>query len=167
MLQAEDLATAISHRIQWTRSDDPQLPGHLDNVRACQAQLGVPLEEDALVAAYRDSGARTRGRLERQAVSLDMQMRSCAGGLDACDQDLMNIEEGALEPSNLSSVLIRLENTRSDLDRLEQEGSLPKTILYNNNPMDNFTFATMIGNFQGGTPGKLQFGSGWWHADPV
>ena len=51
------------------------------------------------------------------------------------------------------------------LDRLEQEGSLPKTILYNNNPMDNFTFATMIGNFQGGTPGKLQFGSGWWHAD--
>ena len=51
------------------------------------------------------------------------------------------------------------------LDRLEQESSLPKTILYNNNPMDNFTFATMIGNFQGGTPGKLQFGSGWWHAD--
>ena len=51
------------------------------------------------------------------------------------------------------------------LDRLEQDSTLPKTILYNNNPMDNFTFATMIGNFQGGTPGKLQFGSGWWHAD--
>ncbi len=51
------------------------------------------------------------------------------------------------------------------LDRLEQDSALPKTILYNNNPMDNFTFATMIGNFQGGTPGKMQFGSGWWHAD--
>ena len=51
------------------------------------------------------------------------------------------------------------------LDRLEKDSTLPKTILYNNNPMDNFTFATMIGNFQGGTPGKLQFGSGWWHAD--
>ena len=51
------------------------------------------------------------------------------------------------------------------LDRLEQDSALPRTILYNNNPMDNFTFATMIGNYQGGTPGKMQFGSGWWHAD--
>jgi len=51
------------------------------------------------------------------------------------------------------------------LDRLEQDELLPKTILYNNNLMDNFTFATMAGNFQGGTPGKIQFGSGWWHAD--
>ncbi|MBT5845369.1 MAG: glucuronate isomerase [Verrucomicrobiales bacterium] len=51
------------------------------------------------------------------------------------------------------------------LDRLDQDNTLPKTILYNNNPMDNLTFATMIGNFQGGTPGKMQFGSGWWHAD--
>ena len=42
---------------------------------------------------------------------------------------------------------------------------MPKTILYNNNLNDNFTFATMIGNFQGGTPGKMQFGGGWWHAD--
>ncbi len=51
------------------------------------------------------------------------------------------------------------------LDRLEQDELLPKTILYNNNLNDNFTFSTMIGNFQGGTPGKMQFGSGWWHAD--
>ena len=51
------------------------------------------------------------------------------------------------------------------LDRLEQDELLPKTILYNNNLMDNFTFATMAGNFQGGTPGKMQFGSGGWHAD--
>ena len=54
------------------------------------------------------------------------------------------------------------------LDRLDRDQSLPKTILYNNNPMDNLTFATVIGNFQGdatGMPGKMQFGSGWWHAD--
>lgn len=52
------------------------------------------------------------------------------------------------------------------LDRLEQEGTLPRTILYNNNPVDNYTMATMIGNFQdGSTPGKLQFGSGWWYLD--
>ena len=51
------------------------------------------------------------------------------------------------------------------LDRLDQTDQLPRTILYNNNPRDNAVLATMIGNFQGGTPGKLQFGSGWWHLD--
>lgn len=52
------------------------------------------------------------------------------------------------------------------LDRLDQTGQLPKTVLYNNNPRDNAVLATMIGNFQDGSvPGKLQFGSGWWHLD--
>ncbi len=52
------------------------------------------------------------------------------------------------------------------LARLDQEAALPRMILYNNNPRDNFVFATMIGNFQDGSiAGKLQFGSGWWHLD--
>ena len=37
------------------------------------------------------------------------------------------------------------------LDQLEQQGVLPKTILYNNNPVDNYTLATMAGNFQDGS----------------
>ncbi len=52
------------------------------------------------------------------------------------------------------------------LGQLDLDGCLPKTILYNNNPNDNFIFATMIGNFQDGEiPGKVQFGSGWWFLD--
>jgi len=52
------------------------------------------------------------------------------------------------------------------LDRLDQENSLPKTIIYNVNPADNYACAAMIGNFQDGTiPGKIQFGSGWWFLD--
>lgn len=52
------------------------------------------------------------------------------------------------------------------LDRLDQENCLPKTIIYNLNPADNYAFATMLGNFQDGTiPGKLQLGSGWWFLD--
>ncbi len=52
------------------------------------------------------------------------------------------------------------------LDKLDTENSLPKTIIYNLNPADNYTFATMIGNFQDGTiPGKIQYGSGWWFLD--
>jgi glucuronate isomerase len=51
-------------------------------------------------------------------------------------------------------------------DLLEQENALPKTIIYNNNPIDNFVFSTAIGSFQDGkTPGKIQFGSGWWYLD--
>ncbi|MCU0783352.1 MAG: glucuronate isomerase [Verrucomicrobia bacterium] len=52
------------------------------------------------------------------------------------------------------------------LDRLDQENALPKTIIYNLNPADNYVFATMIGNFQDETvPGKIQWGSGWWFLD--
>ena len=40
------------------------------------------------------------------------------------------------------------------------------TSVYNLNPRDNEMLATMIGNFQDGkTPGKMQFGSGWWFLD--
>ena len=52
------------------------------------------------------------------------------------------------------------------LDRLNTEGKLTKTILYNLNPCANEVIATMVGNFQDGTiPGKIQFGSGWWFLD--
>jgi glucuronate isomerase len=52
------------------------------------------------------------------------------------------------------------------LDQLDQENALPKTILYNLNPADNYAFAAMVGNFQDGSmPGKIQFGSGWWFLD--
>lgn len=52
------------------------------------------------------------------------------------------------------------------LDSLDRTNELPKTILYNLNPADNYVFASMIGNFQDGSqPGKMQLGSGWWHLD--
>ena len=52
------------------------------------------------------------------------------------------------------------------LGTLSAEGRLPKTVLYNINPNDNYLFATMAGNFQSApTPSKVQFGSGWWFLD--
>lgn len=52
------------------------------------------------------------------------------------------------------------------LDSLEAEDSLPKVILYNLNPKDNYVLGTMLGNFQGSeVPGKIQFGSAWWFLD--
>ncbi|MDR2845264.1 MAG: glucuronate isomerase [Puniceicoccales bacterium] len=52
------------------------------------------------------------------------------------------------------------------LASLSATGVLPKTILYNINPADNYVFSAMTGNFQDGiTAGKLQHGSGWWFLD--
>src|SRR5690625_557798 len=67
--------------------------------------------------------------------------------------DSMGDENHALHISRLFNSL--------DFDR-----QLAKTILYNNNPKDNATFATMAGNYNDGTiRGKMQFGSGWWFLD--
>ncbi len=52
------------------------------------------------------------------------------------------------------------------LDQLDSSDELTRTILYNLNPGDNEVMATMCGNFNdGSTPGKMQFGSGWWFLD--
>lgn len=51
-------------------------------------------------------------------------------------------------------------------NRLEESNQLAKTIIYNLNPKDNEMVASLIGNFQdGSTPGKMQFGAGWWFLD--
>jgi glucuronate isomerase len=52
------------------------------------------------------------------------------------------------------------------LDKLDAQDQLAKTILYNLNPADNELLVTMACNFNDGiTPGKMQFGSGWWFLD--
>ncbi|GAA5159248.1 glucuronate isomerase [Viridibacterium curvum] len=52
------------------------------------------------------------------------------------------------------------------LNALDSDDLLPKTVLYNLNPMHNEVLATMLGNFQDGkVVGKMQFGSGWWFLD--
>ncbi|MGB1131162.1 MAG: glucuronate isomerase [Haloferula sp.] len=52
------------------------------------------------------------------------------------------------------------------LGALAAEDALPKMVLYNINPSDNYLFAAMTGAFQDGSAaGKIQFGSGWWFLD--
>tara|TARA_R110002096_G_scaffold321161_1_gene515233 strand:- start:3055 stop:4458 length:1404 start_codon:yes stop_codon:yes gene_type:complete len=49
---------------------------------------------------------------------------------------------------------------------LDATNQLAKTITYNLNPSQNEVFATMMGNYsEGGIPGKMQWGSGWWFLD--
>ncbi len=52
------------------------------------------------------------------------------------------------------------------LDALDATDELPRMVIYNVNPADNYALATLAGNFQSGSrPGKIQFGSGWWFLD--
>jgi len=52
------------------------------------------------------------------------------------------------------------------LDALARREALPKLILYNLNPADNYLFAALTGAFQDGSvAGKIQLGSGWWFLD--
>ena len=52
------------------------------------------------------------------------------------------------------------------LNTMDGKNKLTKTIIYNNNPLDNEMMAAMIGNFNDGSiKGKIQFGSGWWFMD--
>ncbi|OQA73026.1 MAG: Uronate isomerase [Firmicutes bacterium ADurb.Bin248] len=52
------------------------------------------------------------------------------------------------------------------LDAMEQEGMLPKTILYSLNPNDNEAIQSIAGCFQSGnTVNKVQQGSAWWFND--
>jgi glucuronate isomerase len=60
----------------------------------------------------------------------------------------------------------RVSQLAGFLNALDEVEQLPRTILYNLNPSDNYIFGSMIGNFQGGgIRGKIQLGSGWWFLD--
>ena len=59
-----------------------------------------------------------------------------------------------------------IKNTSRLFDKLDKEGSLPKTILFNLNPKMNAEIMTLIGCFQsGGVKGKVQYGPAWWFFD--
>ena len=50
--------------------------------------------------------------------------------------------------------------------RLDEEGILAKTIVYNLNPRDNELMIANAYNFNDGTvPGKMQYGAAWWFLD--
>jgi len=52
--------------------------------------------------------------------------------------------------------------------RLDSEGKLAKTIVYNLNPRDNELIVTNIYNFNDGSvAGKMQYGSAWWFLDQM
>ncbi len=101
------------------------------------------------------------------------------GRFDASRNWTKQLHLGALRNANSTLLHAAGPNSGSDtigdppsvralacyLDELEAGGALPKMILYNLNPASNYAFAALCGAFQGGLPGRIQFGSGWWFLD--
>lgn len=66
----------------------------------------------------------------------------------------------AMGDNNIAQPLSKL------LNKIDETGELPKTILYSINQKDNDALACLASCFpQEGTPGKVQLGSGWWFND--
>lgn len=143
---------------------------------ACYASFCDEPTAAAIFAKVRGGAAATGGERDQFASFMMLFF----GHLDAEKGWTSQLHVGALRNTNtrrfrqlgpdtgFDSISDRsqVETLRSYLDRLEQENALPKTVLYNLNPADNYAFATMIGNFQDGTiAGKMQYGGGWWFLD--
>ena len=91
----------------------------------------------------------------------------------------MQLHIGAIRNNNKRMLRVAGPNTGFDsindfsyasdlsnlLNALDYTDELPKTIIYNLNPRDNYMVGTMVGNFQGNVPGKIQFGTAWWFGD--
>ena len=59
-----------------------------------------------------------------------------------------------------SEIFSKSGRSAAYLDLLARENALPRMILYNVNPADTFSFATLTGCYQeGDQPGKIQYGA--------
>lgn len=140
-----------------------------------------PVDASEADAARTFERARSGGAIDRaDADRFAGYLMRVFGALDAARGWTKQLHLGALRNVNTRMMQTLGRDTGYDsigdwpqiralavyLDALARDGSLPKLVLYNLNPADNYAFATLAGSFQDGSvPGKIQFGSGWWFLD--
>ena len=165
---------AIRNRHAFFASVGAKLSDH--GIPFCFSEGCEEAEADAIYAHAR-AGAQCS---ESQKIKFGSFMLRFFGELDADADWTKQLHLGALRNTNSRRLKELGPDTGFDsigdwpqaealaryLDQLDAIGKLPRMILYNLNPRDNYLFATMVGNFQSGPiVGKLQFGSGWWFLD--
>ncbi|MGH8046343.1 MAG: glucuronate isomerase, partial [Chthoniobacterales bacterium] len=142
----------------------------------CPAEEATDAELKEIFAKARAGGAVTPKEAEKFAARVLVEV----GRWNAEKDWTMQLHVGALRNTNSRKFGMlgrdagfdsigdwrHAERLRWLLDTLDRDDALPRTILYNVNPTDNYVFGTMIGNFQDGKiAGKIQLGSGWWFLD--
>lgn len=169
----DDLLSALKNRIEFFDS------------------LGCRASDHGLEFLFFDEDAMTKApalfKKIRSGVALDYQERiqfKCAVLIELAKQYhtknwVQQFHLGALRGNNSRMLRELGPDTGFDsmgdypqalsmsrfFNALDDTNQLTKTIIYNINPTDNETFATMLGNFSMGIPGKMQWGSGWWFLD--
>jgi glucuronate isomerase len=171
---SSDFLDALRSRHDYFHSQGCRLSDH--GMNHCFADVCPEKTAAAIFAAAR----RGKAASPEQHAQFGSFMMLFFGHLDAEKAWTKQLHLGALRSNNTRLLRQLGPDTGFDsigdfpqaealagyLDALDRENALPRTIIYNNNPADNYLFASMIGNFQDGTiPGKIQFGSGWWFLD--
>jgi glucuronate isomerase len=175
--------------------DITTLPSLLDALRKRQLDfhaIGCRLSDHGLDICYADpctdSEAATVFNAARRGTAASpadhrkfaSYMMFFLGQLYAASNWTMQLHLGALRNVNSRAKSIHGPDTGFDamggasqvhalasfLDKLESADALPRTIVYNSNPIENYAFATLAGSFSAeGIRGRVQFGSGWWFLD--
>ncbi len=169
-----DLLVALRRRHDFFHQMGCRLSDH--GLNHCYAADCTEAEAKAIFDKVRGGTAATPAEQERFASYLMLFF----GRLDADKGWTKQLHLGARRGNNTRMLRLLGPDTGFDsigdwpqadalatyMDRLEQDDALPKMVLYNLNPADNYVLATMAGNFQDGKiAGKIQFGSGWWFLD--
>jgi glucuronate isomerase len=172
--QLQDLLDALRKRHDAFHAIGGRLSDH--GLDQCYAAECTDAQAEAIFTAARAGNAATPEQREAFASYIMVFL----GHLDAEKGWTKQLHLGARRNANTRALKTLGRDTGYDsigdlpqidalgryLDRLERENALPKMVIYNLNPADNYAFAAMIGNFQDGSvAGKIQFGSGWWFLD--
>ena len=170
----ESLVETIDQRHQFFHDNGCRLSDHgLDTAYYAEC---TPAEMEAIFSKARSRKALNTDELNKLKASLMIEF----GKMDHKREWTQQLHIGAIRNNSTRMMRKIGPDTGFDsigdlpvgnalsrfLDQLDIQDQLPKTIIYNLNPRDNELLATMAGNFQDGkTPGKMQFGSGWWFLD--
>ena len=169
-----DLLEALRRRADFFHMRGCRLSDH--GLERCYAEPCT----DAEASAIFDSARNGKPASHQQHAQFASYMMFFLGQLYAERNWTMQLHLGALRNNNTRMFEMVGPDTGFDsiadtpqaapltafLNRLDARNALPRTILYNLNPADNYPFAAMIGNFQDGSiAGKIQLGSGWWFLD--
>jgi glucuronate isomerase len=165
---------ALGRRHDFFHGAGCRLSDH--GLQKCPALFADGSEAASIFERVRSGGAATPAEQEAFGGNLLLFF----GRLDAEKNWTKQLHLGALRNTNTRAFRTLGPDTGFDtigdwrqieplarfLDRLDSDNALPRTILYNLNPADNHSIATLAGCFQDGTvPGKIQFGSAWWFLD--
>ncbi len=182
------LAKAANMHIRCTADVLTALERRIDYFHACGARLAdhgldtVPYGEPSFKQADKAFHAALNGEpiKQKHIDSYRTVLLAGLGGMYAQRGWAQQYHMGAMRNNNTAifhrygpdvgfdSVLDApvARNLSRLMDLQNNQGQLPKTILYALNPAANYAIGTMLGNFQqSGIRGKIQMGSGWWFQD--